>query len=115
MALGLLIKESKSLTGTTAEYGGIKFDTLAMEARLPQAKLLKAQNLLTILWPQKSTTLSELQSLIGYLCFCSKVVPIGCCFLRHLYNATTGHKSKRTITRCQPIPITDNIRLDLRC
>ena len=114
MALGLPIKESKSVTGTTAEYGGIEFDTLAMEARLPQAKLLKAQKLLTTLWPQKTTTLSELQSLIGYLCFCSKVIPIGRSFLRHLYNATTGHKSKRTTTRGQPIPVTDNMRLDLR-
>ena len=85
-----------------------------METRLPQAKLFKAQKLLTTLWPQKTTTLSELQSLIGYLCFCSKVIPIGRSFLRHLYNATTGHKSKRTTTRGQPIPVTDNMRLDLR-
>ena len=71
------------------DYGGIEFDTLAMEARLPTAKLLKAKKLLSILWPKHSTTLLELQSLIGYLSFCSKVIPTGRSFLRRLYNAAT--------------------------
>jgi hypothetical protein len=43
--LGLRIKESKSVTGTTAEFGGIELDTLKMEARLPPAKLDKATEL----------------------------------------------------------------------
>lgn len=111
--LGLPIKESKSITGTTADFGGIEFDTLAMEARLPPAKLLKAQNLLAALWPKRTLTLLEIQSLIGYLSFCSKVVPIGRSFLRRLYNAATssGNPPQRP---GRPIPITNDMRLDLR-
>jgi hypothetical protein len=112
--LGLPIKESKSITGTTADYGGIEFDTLAMEARLPPAKLLKAKKLLSTLWPKHSTTLLELQSLIGYLSFCSKVVPMGRSFLRRLYNAATPGPQATCSSQRQPIPVTDDIRQDLR-
>ena len=87
--LGIRIKDSKSITGTITDFNGIEFDTLAMEARLPQQKLTKARDLVTEIAGRRSIALYELQSLTGYLAFCAKVIPIGHSFLRRLYDATT--------------------------
>ena len=106
--LGIRIKESKSITGTTANFNGIEFDTVAMEACLPQPKLTKAWNLVTTLAKKQHTTLQEQQSTTGYLAFCAKVIPVGRSFLRQLYNATTNQNKR------QPILITANMRQDLR-
>ena len=111
--LGLLIKESRSITGTTVDYRGIEFDILAMEARLRSAKLLKAKKLLSVLWSKHSTTLLELQSLIGYLSFCSKVIPTGHSFLCHLYNAATLGPPAMGSSQHRLIPVMDDIRHDL--
>ena len=86
--LGIRIKESKSITGTTADFNGIEFDTLTMETRLPPQKLAKARELVATFRKREVTTLRELQSLTGYLSFCAKVIPVGRSFLRRLFNAT---------------------------
>ena len=88
--LGIRIKESKSITGTTADFNGIEFDTIAMEARLPQSKLTKARDLVAVLAKKQHTTLHELQSTTGYLALCAKVIPVGRSCLRRLYDATTN-------------------------
>jgi hypothetical protein len=108
--LGLRIKESKSITGTTAEFGGIELDTLTMEARLPLGKLHKATELVEHALQKGKLSLQELQSLTGFLSFCSKVVPLGRSFLRRLYDATgsyprTGTKGRR---------LTAEMKADLR-
>ena len=89
--LGIQINHSKSVTGTTAQFHGIEIGTLAMQARLPPTKLSKVQTLIRHFSPQRSTHLAELQSLLGYLPFCAKVVPIGRSFLRRLFDATRGN------------------------
>lgn len=61
-ALGIRIKVSKSITGTTADFGGIELDTLAMEARLPLKKLTKAREMVTTYAKRKAIALQELQS-----------------------------------------------------
>ena len=110
-ALGIRIKESKSITGTTADFNGIEFDTIMMEARLPPQKLTKAQDLVTTLLKWRKVTLYELQSATGYLAFCAKVIPIGRSFLRHLYDGTANPRSGQQ----QLIPIPAEIRQDLHC
>ena len=90
-ALGVKIKHSKSVTGTTVQFHGIEIDTLAMQARLPPSKLSKVQALVRHFSPRHSIHLVELQSLLGYLSFCAKVVPIGRSFLRRLFDATRGN------------------------
>jgi hypothetical protein len=98
--LGLRIKESKSITGTIADFGGIELDTLAMEARLPPAKLQKATELVEHALKKGKLSLPELQSLIGFLSFCCKVVPLGRSFLRRLYDATSNYpRSETSITK----------------
>jgi hypothetical protein len=82
--LGLPIMESKSLTGTTgpADFGGIEIESIAMEASPPSENLEKATELV---WPAHTKgklSLLELQSHIGLLSFCGKVVPLGRGFLR---------------------------------
>jgi hypothetical protein len=94
--LGLRIKESKSITGTTAKFGGIELDTLTMEAGLPPAKLHKATQFVEHALKKGKLSLQELQSLIGFLSFCSKVVPLGRSFLRKLYDATSNYPRSET-------------------
>jgi hypothetical protein len=94
--LGLRIKESKSITGTIADFGGIELDTLAMEARLPPAKLQKATELVEHALKKGKLSLPELQCLIGFLSFCCKVVPLGRSFLRRLYDATSNYPRSET-------------------
>ena len=108
--LGIQINHSKSVTGTTAQFHGIEIGTLAMQARLPPTKLSKVQTLIRHFSPQRSTHLAELQSLLGYLPFCAKVVPIGRSFLRRLFDATSlrGNHNRRPM-----IQMTDDMRADL--
>ena len=89
-ALGFQIKHSKSVTGTTVQFHGLEIDTLAMQARLPPEKLDKAQSLVQHFSRRRSIHLAELQSLLGYLSFCAKVIPIGRSFLHRLFDATRG-------------------------
>ena len=48
-----------------------------MEARLPEDKVERIRSALSTFQSQRSTTLQELQSLIGILNFASKVIPQG--------------------------------------
>jgi hypothetical protein len=61
----------------------------------------------------KSFTLLELQSVIGFLSFAAKVVPLGRPFLRRLYNALSSYKLRDTFG-LQSRRITSSMRADLR-
>lgn len=74
------------------EFLGITLDTLKMEFRLLQEKLAKTRLLVARMLQVKKTTLRELQSLLGSLCFASKVIPMRRVFSRCLYMATEGLK-----------------------
>ena len=91
--LGFRIKTEKSTTGMLADFCGLEIDTHAMQARLPLPKLEKARNLVASTIRQRSLTLVELQSLVGFLSFCTKVVPTGRVFLRRLYTALSEYTS----------------------
>ena len=85
--LGLKVNHKKDICGTIAEFLGIKLDSIAMEARLPQKKLLKATILVAEALRGTSITHSDLQSLVGFLSFAAKVVVPGRAFLRRLFDA----------------------------
>jgi hypothetical protein len=106
--LGFAVKEKKSITGTTVDFLGLEIDTQAMEARLPSEKQAKALLLVRTYLKRKSLTLLELQSIIGFLSFAAKVVPLGRPFLRRLYNALSCYRSPH------PRRITSSMRADLR-
>jgi hypothetical protein len=109
--LGFRIKEKKSTMGTTANFLGLEIDTQAMEARLPSEKHAKALLLVRIYLKRKFITLLELQSVIGFLSFAAKVVPLGRPFLRRLYNALSCYRGG---SPAQPRRITAAMRADLR-
>ena len=103
-ALGFQTKHSKSVTGTTVQFHGLEIDTLAMQARLPPEKLDKAQSLVQHFSREHSIHLAELQSLLGYLSFCAKVIPIGRSFLRRLFDTTRGDNNYTNSAHSHPCP-----------
>ena len=63
------------------QFMGIILDSGKMEARLPEDKVERIKSTLSTFQSQRSTTLQELQSLIGTLNFACKVIPPGRPFL----------------------------------
>lgn len=59
------------------QFMGIILDSGKMEARLPEDKVERIKSALSTFQSQQSTTLQELQSLIGTLNFACKVIPRG--------------------------------------
>ena len=72
------------------EFMGIVLDSLRMEARLPQDKLIRIKDLLGSFQKRRSVRLIELQSLIGTLQFACKVVVPGRTFLQRAIDLTRG-------------------------
>jgi hypothetical protein len=105
--LGFQVKDSKSEEGTTVSFLGIELDTVKMEARLPKDKYQKATTLVAQTLQRSSVKYSELESLVGFLAFASKVVRSSRPFLRELYTALS-----RT-PRSHHIRITGNLKKDL--
>jgi hypothetical protein len=104
--LGFTIKQKKSYTGTCTDFLGLEIDTAAMEARLPSDKHAKALLLVRTYLRRRSLTLWELQSVIGFLSFAAKVVPLGRPFLRRLYNALSGYSASGPHPSASPHPST---------
>ena len=89
--LGIPLARDKCEGPTTClTFAGIELDTVSLEARLPVDKKVKAIEQITALMPHKRVTLLELQSIIGLLNFCCRVVWPGRAFLRRLINLTIG-------------------------
>ena len=63
-----------------------------MEARLPEDKLEKGQKLISEFMGKEKVTLTELQSLTGFLNFTTSVILPGRPFLRKLINLSKGLK-----------------------
>jgi len=115
--VGLSIKESKNEKGTIASFRGIEMDTENMVIRLPERKLLKAQQLVQNAIDQTSLSLLELQKLTGYLNFVATVVPLGSTFLprldhmqlyfpteRSYYRRPISSEAQRDLTWWQKVP-----------
>lgn len=75
--LGVPIKGEKTEgPSTTLIFLGIELDTVNMEAKSPEEKIVKIQNALHSAKRHKNMTLRELQSLIGLLNFACCVVTV---------------------------------------
>ena len=79
-----------------------------MEARLPEDKVERIRSALSTFQSQRSTTLQELQSLIGTLNFACKVIPPGRPFLQRIIHLTRKvkkphHHIKLTTGFCKDI------------
>ena len=85
--LGLPAAKDKSEGPTSnLDFLGITLDSVALEARLPLAKLARLRLLLETWQGRKSSTREELQSLVGQLQHAATVVRPGCTFLRRLFD-----------------------------
>ena len=72
------VKASKTVHySTTVTLHGVEVDTILWEARLPGDKVHSALEAVQSLSKRKKVTLRELQSVIGLLNFCCKVVVPG--------------------------------------
>lgn len=85
--LGLQINHTKDVVGWIAEFLGIEFDSILMEARLPPDKLARARNTVGSLLNKATISHQELESAVGFLAFAAKVVIPGRSFLRRLFDA----------------------------
>jgi hypothetical protein len=69
---------------TKLVFLGIFLDTLAMEASLPDDKLIRIREVIAYFSAQKTCTKREFLSLLGHLNFASRVIPAGRSFVGHL-------------------------------
>jgi hypothetical protein len=104
-------KDSKDEFGTTVPVFGIELDTLAMEARLPQAKMDKLRRLAAKPLQTGWTTLKEMESLAGLMSFCSKVVRLGRTFCQSSYDFNANAARTR---RSGPIRVPERLHADLQ-
>ena len=95
MSLKAPVVASKTISPSREiEFMGIILDSVRMEARLPQDKLIRINQLLDSFKNRRSVRLVVLQSLIGTLQFAYKVVVPGKTFLQRAINLTRGVPSR---------------------
>lgn len=109
MELGVPIAAEKTFPAAQRiVFSGLLFDTNALMVLLPDDKLLKCRQAIHAMQGRRSTTLRQLQSLIGLLSYCTQAVVPGRAFLRRLINLTIG------VTRPQHhISLNSGARADL--
>jgi hypothetical protein len=113
--LGVPLSEDK-LEGPThvLPFLGIEINTRAMTIALDQARLDYVQGLLSHWMTQTQASIQELQSLVGTLSFCAKVIRPGRIFLRRLINyvAHLSHRHKRQ-AKTKPRDLPDSVKKDV--
>lgn len=110
-SVGIPIKSQKTVHPTpVAELHGLLVNTTSMQISLPDDKLVKARSIVTSLQRKKYTTLRELQSVLGLLNFCCRVIKPGRPFLRRLTDLTKGATNPN-----HHIRLNKQARADLSC
>ncbi|CAJ0933156.1 unnamed protein product [Ranitomeya imitator] len=94
---------------TTLSFLGIEIDTVAMECRLPDDKLVAFREEVRKACTWRKITLHDLQSLLGKLNFACRIMPMGRAFCRRLSLATVGVKSPLHFIR-----LTKELKQDLK-
>ena len=77
---------------TTLEYLGFILDTIRMEVRLPEDKLLRIRSLISSFLHRKSCTKKEILSILGHLNYACKVVHPGRSFVSRIIKLSTTVK-----------------------
>ena len=85
--LGLTINYFKDIMSTTADFLGIEFNSILIQARLPPDKLTRARNTVKDLLHKASISHHDLESTVEFLSFAVKIVIPGRAFLRRLFNS----------------------------
>ena len=79
-------KASKSIDSIPVDFIGIEIDSIKMEVWLPTDKHKRRLNAVNEMLQQGSTNFNTLRSVIGFLSFCARVIPLGRPFLHNLFN-----------------------------
>lgn len=85
--LGISNNKKKKKRGQIVVFLGIELDSLLIEARLPADKLEKAKLWFIRMLSHDVIEYDDLQSLVGFLSFATKVVRPGHVFLHRIFNA----------------------------
>lgn len=89
--LGIPVAHEKTVgPAQTLVFLGIELDSVHMELRLPNDKIVKCIELLQTSSKRRKMKLREIQSLVGSLSFACIAVPPGRAFLRRLIHLTKG-------------------------
>ena len=108
--LGIPMAPEKTVgPSTTIAFAGIELNSILMEARLPQEKIDKCQELISIFLQPRKVTLKQIQSLTGLLNFACAVVVPGRALLCPLIDPTLGIRSPYF-----PIRLSQAVKDDLR-
>ena len=83
--LGIPRKDSKDICGTVLPVLGHEVDTNMFTLKVPDDKLVEAQDAAAQALSKASLSLSEAQSLAGFLGFCAPAVQLGRVFVRSLW------------------------------
>ena len=67
---GLIKALDKDETGTVVTHLGFKFDSMAIEVRLPPNKLSRARSEVATLLTRKSVSQAKLEEILGFLSHC---------------------------------------------
>ena len=94
-----LATEKVAGPATTLEFLGILLDTARMEARLPNEKLARVRQTVTVWLGKKSATKREISSLVGLLQHAAKVVRPGRMFVRRMYSVALRVRELDYFTR----------------
>ena len=85
--LGLSFQPKKTIHPTMSlEFLGLELNSVAMEAHLPADKLDYLKEYLCDWQSRVHCTLKEIQGLVGFLQFCTQVIPHGHTFIQGLIN-----------------------------
>src|SRR5436305_6983909 len=74
------------MDGCVVDFTGIELDSDKLEARLPKDKHDRALEAVQNTLSRGSISFKSLRSLLGFLSFCTRVIPLGRPFLRQLFN-----------------------------
>ena len=103
--LGVSRNDSKDAQGTAVIVFGIEIDTSCFTARLPKDKLEKATKATAKILSQKSVSFIDMQSLVGFLSFCSQAVRLGHVFMRRLWDFINHFPQMVPRTTLRRIPV----------
>ena len=87
--LGFLENQSKREDGFLVNFLGLEIDTAAMKARLPPDKHARALKAVKSLLHRGRISYRTLEKLLGFLSFCTRILPLGRPFLHNLFTFLT--------------------------
>ena len=108
--VGFEEKTNKSLDGYIVDFIGIELDTDKLEARLPKDKHDRAIKAVHEALAHGKSSHKSLESLLGYLSFCARVIPLGRPFLRNLFDFLSVLSTNRYSSRPFPKPAIVDLR-----